>query len=139
MISLLMFAALSFGQNVDDEYFAKTSYYVGQGGRSILPYNDRRTHLVVPSGTLVITKACRDNPAWRRWVNCMGGPPYHCEPMVADDGMVVGWMNQFTLGVEPQTVCITNVRSCWGYDRDGDGDIDLKDLANYLAGTWGYR
>lgn len=99
--------------------------------------------IVLSAGEVIVECDCRckERTEFREFLYCLRGPPYYCEPLISLDGMLVGWLNHFRLmGTgEPSTICRSSFPPCWKYDRDNDGDVDVLDLANYLAGTWGTR
>ncbi len=96
----------------------------------------------VPRGTLVVIIECSENLEHRKFVDCMRGPPYLCAPTrYKPDGSIVGWVDKtdFEVATAPAYVCLTQIPSCWMFDRDWDGDVDLYDWALWTARDWGVR
>lgn len=112
-----------------------------------LPLRNSRLHQVsVPPGTLIVVIECIENIPHRKFVDCMRGPPFLCRPRKPNPSlypfestMTVRWTPDPGIVGGLNYVCWAMAPSCLEYDRDWDGDVDLRDFALFTAGDWGDR
>jgi hypothetical protein len=74
------------------------------------------------------------------FIDCMEGPPFLCWPIkLADtDGLIGGW-SRFAPSNDPSEkprVCFALLGSCLKFDFDLDGDVDMRDFAQWIATFW---